>query len=143
MKKVLIDTNVITYLTSPDRRELIALRRFYQRILNTHGSSTLCHTSPVTVSEIKYQGWFDHLDLGFRNRIISLLNLLPMFDITDGVGNVFADLARPKGAVGLPEENDQWQAAICVYYGAGLATADKQLIGLAASVSGLDVLSHY
>lgn len=132
LEEVVLDTNVINNLISSRDNLDLEIKLFTQIVFDSHGEDVWCCLSPITVAEIADKNWFAKLSGAQQVVIEKMLGQLDCLEIDHEVGDVFGGLRWEQGGLGSPQENDQWQAALCIHRDAILFTFDKNLVNQAS-----------
>ncbi len=132
LEVVVLDTNVVNNLISSRDNLDLEIKLFTQSVYDSHGEDVWCCLSPITVAEITDKNWFAKLSGAQQGIIKKMLDHLDCLEIDHQVGDVFGGLRWKQGGPGSPQENDQWQAALCIYREAILFTFDKNLVNQAS-----------
>lgn len=136
----MFDTNVVQALTAAKREDNRDIKQYIRGIYDSHELDFMCYVSPVTIAEITHQAWFSDLRRVRKRAIRRVLRSLGCLDITPEVGDHFAGLKWKQGTKGSPQENDQWQVALAVFYKTSLLTLDKNLMLQARHIKSIRVI---
>ena len=130
-ERLVLDTNIVSYLMRGDRLAMVYKRHLQGRLLTI---------SFITVGEFYFGAEKDRWGEGRRQRLEQTLGRFLVIPYDNGIARCYGRLVAERQRNGDPiSSNDAWIAACAVRHSAPLVTHNSRHFG---GISGLEVITE-